>query len=219
MITLATERLFRHGQEDDVSVMSWRSFKLPRKIAGSNNGETQALAFADESLWLVRLAWSEMLGAPMRRWHLDERVRQVGGKLITDSRGIFDALTRSESPQLRLRSSRTGEEARGIKEQCAVSDARIHWVNTSTMLADSLTKTGYPARAVMESFLVKKGWRCTFDPTFESGRRRKARGAPLFSQEDLDEINPSTELVAFDTLLQDESLSEDVREIMCMKYE
>ena len=59
----------------------------------------------------------------------------------------------------------------------------------------------------------------TFDPTFESGRRRKARGAPLFSQEDLDEINPSTELVAFDTLLQDESLSEDVREIMRMKYE
>ena len=139
--------------------------------------------------------------------------------LITDSRGIFDALTRSESPQLRLRSSRTGEEARGIKEQCAVSDARIHWVNTSTMLADSLTKTGYPARAVMESFLVKKRWRCTFDPTFEFGRRRKARGAPLFNQEDLDEINPSTESVAFDTLLQDESLSEDVREIMRMKYE
>ena len=90
----------------------------------------------------------------MCRWHLDETVRQVGSMLITDSRGLFDALTRSESPQLRLRSSRTGE-----KEQCAVSDARIHWVNTSTMLADSLTKTGYPARAVMESFLVKKRWR------------------------------------------------------------
>ena len=60
-------------------------------------------------------------------------------------------LTRSESPQLRLRSSRRGEEAQGIKEQCAVSDARIHWVNTSTMLAGSLTKTGYPARVVMES--------------------------------------------------------------------
>ena len=85
VITLATEELFGHGQEDDVSVMSWRSSKLPRKIAGSNNGETQALAFADESLWLVCLAWSEMHGAPMRRWHLDETVRQVGGMLITDS--------------------------------------------------------------------------------------------------------------------------------------
>ena len=143
MTTLATEELFGHGQEDYVSVMSWRSFKLTRKIVGSSNGETQALAFADESLWLVRLAWSEMHGIPMRRWHLDETVRQVGGMLITDSRGIFDALTRSESPQLRLRSSRTGEEARFIKEQCPFSDARNHWVNTSAMLADSLTKTGY----------------------------------------------------------------------------
>ena len=87
------------------------------------------------------------------------------------------------------------------------------------MLADSLTKTGYPARAVIESFLVKKRWRCTFDHTFDSGRRRKARGAPLFNQEDLDEISPKTESVAFDTLLQDESLSEDVREIMRMKHE
>ena len=92
-----------------------RSFKLPMKIAGSNNGETQATAFADESLWFARLVWSEMHGAPMRRWHLAEAVRQVGGMLITDSRGIFDALTRSESPQLRLRSSRTSEEARSIQ--------------------------------------------------------------------------------------------------------
>ena len=87
------------------------------------------------------------------------------------------------------------------------------------MLADSLTRTGYPARAVMESFLVKKRLRCTFDPIFESGRRRKARGAPLSNQEELDEINTLTESVAFDTLLQDESLSGDAREITRMKYE
>ena len=153
MITLATEKLFGRGQEDDVSVMAWRSFKLPRNIAGSNNGETQVLAFADKSLWLARLAWSKMHGASVRRWHLDAAVRQVDGMLITDSRSIFDALKRSESPQLRLRSSRTSERARGIKEHCAVSNARIPWVNTLTMLADSLTKPGYPARAVMESFL------------------------------------------------------------------
>ena len=87
------------------------------------------------------------------------------------------------------------------------------------MLADSVTKPGYTARAVVESFLVKTRWRRTFDPTFESGKCRKARGAPLFNDEDLDDINPLTDPVAFDALLQDESLSEDVREIMRMKYE
>ena len=65
----------------------------------------------------------------------------------------------------------------------------------------------------MESFLVKKRWRCTFHPTSESGKRRKARRAPLFNDEDLDDINQFTDPVAFATLLQDESLSEDVREI------
>ena len=87
------------------------------------------------------------------------------------------------------------------------------------MLADNLTKPGYHARAVMESFLVEKRWRCTFDPTFESGKRQKARRGPLFNDENLDDINPVTDPVAFETLLQDESLSEDVREVMRTKCE
>ena len=88
------------------------------------------------------------------------------------------------------------------------------------MLAGSLTtKPGYPARAVMDSFQVEKRWRCSFDPTFESGKRRKARGASLFNDDEVNDINPLTYPIAFDTLLLDESLSEDVREIMRMKYE
>ena len=87
------------------------------------------------------------------------------------------------------------------------------------MLADSLTKTGYRARAVMESFLVKKRWRCTFDPTFESVKRQKARGASVFNDDEANDINPLADRIALDALLQDESLSEDVREIMRMKYE
>ena len=107
----------------------------------------------------------------MRRWHLDEAVRQVGGM-------SFDASTRSESPQLRLRSS--------------LAQAKKHLDIT----------------LVLESVLIKKRWRCPFDPTFESGKRRKARGAPLFNDEDLHDVNPLTDPVACDTLLQGESLSE-----------
>ena len=92
VITLAAEKLFGHGQEDDVSVMAWRSFKLPRKTAGSNNGETQALAFADETLWLARLAWSEMHGAPMRRWHLDEALAQVTKHAASRNNALFPML-------------------------------------------------------------------------------------------------------------------------------
>ena len=186
------------------------------------------LARTKERLRLLRLVtktggwheffWSEMDGAPMKRWHLDEAVRQVGGMPTTVSRGIFDALPRRESPQLRLRSARTGEQARVIKEKCALSEARIHWVISLTMLGDSLTKLGYAARAVMESFFVQKRWRCTFDPTFDSGKRRKARGAPLFNIEDMDDINPIIDPVPFDTL-QDASYSENTHKFMRVKCE
>ena len=121
-----------------------------------------------------------MRGAPLQRWHSDESVRQVGGILIADSRGIFDALTRTESPQLRSRSARTGEEARGIMEQCSVSlslsEARKHWV-----------KPRYPARAGLESFLSKKRWRLS---SLEDVDRREEA---LFFTDDVPENHDSIE--------------------------
>ena len=55
VITLATKSCSDMVKKTMSSEMAWRSFKLPKEIAGSNNGETRALAFADESLWLVRV--------------------------------------------------------------------------------------------------------------------------------------------------------------------
>ena len=188
------------------------------------------LARTKERLRLLRLVtktggwhdffWSEMHGAPMKRWHLDEAVRQVGGMLITVSRGIFDALPRSESPQLRLRSARTGEQARVIKEKCALSEARIHWVNSSKMLGDSLTKLGYPARAVDGIFFCSRNdGDALLIPPSSLANVGKRDVAPLFNIEDMDDINPITDPVPFDTLVQDASYSEDTHKFMRVKYE
>ena len=43
---IATEKMFGHGQEDDVKWVAWKSFKFPWKIACLNNEEIQALSFA-----------------------------------------------------------------------------------------------------------------------------------------------------------------------------
>ena len=138
VITLATEKMFGNGQEDDVSVMA-------REIAGSNNGETQALAFADESLWLARLAWSEMHGVSMRCCHWEETVRQVGRR--NAHRGFSRYLRCLDEKRITTAS---------MRNNCAVSNARIHWVNALTMLADNLTKPRKPARAVMDSFVKSR---------------------------------------------------------------
>ena len=77
-LTLATEKSFGQNQEDDVSLM-------PRKIAGSNNGDTQALAFADEHFWLARLAWSVSSGrhAHQRFWRHLRRLDKKRASSVT----------------------------------------------------------------------------------------------------------------------------------------
>ena len=178
----------------------------------------QVLRLPTNPLWMARLAWSEMHGASMPRWHLDEAVGQVGGMLSTDSRGIFFALTRSESPQLRLRSSRTREEARGLKEQCAVSNARIHWVkhfddvgrqSDQTWISRSCSDGTVPGQETME----------THFSSYLRVQQTSETREPLFNDDDVNDINPVTDPIAFDTLLQDESPSDDVRVVVRMKYE
>ena len=100
---------FEAGDLEQVSVLSWRNFKAPRKIAGSNGAECQAMDFGEEQLWLLRLMWCEFHGIKVERWQLNKVVQEVPGLLITDSKGLYDAMCRHESPQLKLRSMRRGE--------------------------------------------------------------------------------------------------------------
>ena len=99
---------FRQGHEAGSNVIAWRSFRLPRKVIGSNGGESQALSFGEENLWLIRFAWAEMHGVRVVRHELHDTVRQVHGALVSDSRGIYDAAVKSESPQKGLRSPKAG---------------------------------------------------------------------------------------------------------------
>ena len=71
----------------------------------------------------------------------------------------------------------------------------------------------------MESFLAKKQWRCTFDPTFEFGRRRKEGDALVFADGEADTPESNEDQVALGNLLHDECFSEDLRELLRLKYE
>ena len=108
-------------------MLPWRSFKLLRKVIGSNGGESQTMSFAKETLWLVRLAWAEMHGVPLVRHELHTAVQQVHGAVVTDSRGIYDAAPKSESPQKGLRSARSGVELDQACDDALRSGAVIRW--------------------------------------------------------------------------------------------
>ena len=165
------------GREDDVTLISWRSAKLPRRIIGSNGGETQALTAGEDLLWLIRLFWSEVHGEIGTRSTWNSLVRKTHGILTSDSKGIFDAVMKVESPLLGLRSARAGKELTATRQNMQESDVDFRWVHGGAMLADSLTKKGYPARGVVESFLSKGcRWKIVHDENFVSNKKRKAAG-------------------------------------------
>ena len=168
-IVLAKEKLSRRRrQRDGVAI----SFKLPRKIAGSNDGETRALVFVDESLWLARLAGSENA-------RCFDAALAFGRNGPTNGRSAHYRFSRSLRclDEKRITTASIAKLSHRLKKHVesrnnVQSLMRVFTgVSTLTMLADSLTKPAYPARGVMESFMVKQRWRCTFDfATSESKR-------------------------------------------------
>ena len=63
----------------------------------SNSAELQAAADAEGELSYIRLSLRELVGEtiPLQRWQ--EAAAQIPSVLVLDSRGVYDALARSES--------------------------------------------------------------------------------------------------------------------------
>ena len=83
-------KTFLEQAESPISVISWHSGKLARVARRSNSAELQAAAS------YIRLSLRELVGEtiPLERWQ--EAAAQVPGALVLDSRGVYDALARSE---------------------------------------------------------------------------------------------------------------------------
>ena len=71
----------------------------------------QAAADAEGELSYIRLSLRELVGEtiPLQRWQ--DAAAQIPSALVLDSRGVYDALARSESACLGLKDKRSGLEA------------------------------------------------------------------------------------------------------------
>ena len=108
---------------------------------------------------------------------LHEAVRQISGALVTDSRGIYDASVKSESPQKGLGSPQSGVELEMACDDALRCGTIMRWSHGGAMLADTLTKRSALARRTFELFLGNnQRWRLVYDPKFQSERRRTRAG-------------------------------------------
>lgn len=129
------------GEETMVSLLDWRCWKLRRICAGSNSSEAQAVCEAEDKGWKARLLWSLMYGNPLRRGRADDLTSMCLSFVIMDSRGVFDALTTTETPGLSMENSRSSvdvlQTSQGMSEELQSHPA---WVPGDMNLTDALTK-------------------------------------------------------------------------------
>ena len=143
----------------------------------SNSAEFQAAADAEGELSYIRLSLGEFVGEtmPLQRWQ--EAATQIQSVLVLDSRGVYDALARSESVCLGLKDKRSGLEASSLKRSLVETRCGLRWTHSFAQLADCMTKGSEEVQKPFE-FLKRRGWkwRLVCDPSFTMARKRAQKG-------------------------------------------
>ena len=149
-------KTFLEQAESPTSVISWHSGKLARVARSSNSAELQAAADAEGELSYIRRSLRELVGEtiPLQRWQ--EAAAQIPSVLVLDSRGVYDALARSESACLGLKDKKSGLEA--LVAEALLGGLR--WTHSAAQLADCMTKGSQEAQKPFE-LLKRRGWNMT----------------------------------------------------------
>ena len=102
--------------------------------------------------------------------HVDLKA-QTTGALITEPKGIFDAMTRNLSSLHGLRSSKAGFALTVSYQQALRLGTKLRWVNGAAQLADGLTISAPWTRKGLLEFLTKgQRWSIVYDPSFTTGK-------------------------------------------------
>ena len=126
-------------------------------------------------------------------------VKTIYGIVGTDSKGGFDAVTRSEGPMLGLTNTRSALQAYQLREQLDHGGAKLIWLAGDWNLSDALTKKPQVARQSLLQFLRNFVWRLHYDPKFvtsEKKAKQQGRGA-LQQMRDLQALQPITYAMTF----------------------
>ena len=179
----------RAGQVSPVSLVAWRSTKIDRVCRSPAGAETHAVVDAEDELYHYRYLWSEMNFPPQQLAPLtnDQVVRLSPGMVITDSKNLFDKLSK-ETPVVKGAERRADIESLSLKEACNDTGVELRWVHSDAQLSNSLTKPSEKNQIYL--FLkLSQHWRVIYDESMTSARRRKQQGLlPMDHKMDADVI-------------------------------
>ena len=106
-LCVGTERALLDGSAAPCCPISWHSRKCPRVARSSGSAETQAATQVQEEAEFIRLLWLEIVQGGYDDTIIDQEISKVGGCLIIDAKGVFDAIHRNESAALSMQDNRS----------------------------------------------------------------------------------------------------------------
>ena len=176
------------GEPGKLNVVAWRTWRLRRKAISTNDGEIQCILEGEDHNYRTRLLWCQLNGCCAlppgdQLARANFMMKFLNGIVATDSKGGFDAVTRSEGPMLGLSNARSALQAYQLREQLQESLCRLIWISGDWNLSDALTKKPKAAREGLNQFLKSCIWRLRYDPQFiQSEKRARQQGKSAVAQ-------------------------------------
>ena len=170
-LCIGTERSLLDGSAAPCCPISWHSRRCPRVARSSGSAETPSATQAQEETEFIRLLWLEIVQGSYDDTVIDQEIAKVGGCLIIDAKGVFDAIHRSESAALSMQDKRSAVEGLALREGIGRTKTSLRWCQSEANVADALTKLDNRAHEMLRKFLQSTVWRIVWDPDFTSSKQ------------------------------------------------
>lgn len=182
LVFAAAPQSLRQGQLSDISLLSWRSYKIDRASRSPACAETHAVVDGEDELFHIRYMWSELHHPPSKLQVIDanEIVRLSPGILVSDSKNFYDKLSK-DTPIIKGAERRADIEALTVKSSMDDTGLMLRWVHSDAQLANSNTKPSEKHQIILFQKLQYK-WKIIYDANMVSARRRKTVGVDPMTQ-------------------------------------
>ena len=151
-----------------LSILSWKSYKLKRCTVNTLAAEAQAMVQGVGGSYWLRFLWSEIQGYKMNLNNWQERISRTPFTAATDSRSLFDNLSKSKNVAAHIEDKRTAIDLTILKNDMMSTRGQVRWVPGEIMISDSLTKKG-------PSNFLRKIMRCSCWTLCEYGAKALQR--------------------------------------------
>ena len=125
-----------------ISILSWKSYKLKRCTVNTLAAEAQAMVQGVGASYWMRFLWSEIKGLRMDLLNWQEQISKTPFITVTDSRSLFDNLSKSKNVAAHIEDKRTAIDLTILKNDMMATKGQVRWVPGEIMISDSLTKKG-----------------------------------------------------------------------------